>query len=482
MKNQVYNPFLPSYEYIPDGEPRVFGGRLYIYGSHDRFNANIFCVNDYVCWSAPLDDLSGWRYEGVIYKKNQDPKNKSGKRLLFAPDVVLAPDGRYYMYYALDIMGIMGVAVCDAPAGEYQFLGHVHFPDGHLWGTKWGEPFPFDPGVLADDDGRIYLYSGFGIKVPFFVTRMKNLRNDGAVVLELERDMLTIKTGPKLLISSKRDKSSSFFGHEFFEASSMRKIGGKYHFIYSSVHNHELCYAVSDYPDRDFTFAGTLVSIGDVGIGDCTDEARAKNYLSNTHGSIAELGGEWYVFYHRQTNRHSFSRQACAERLQTAPDGRFLQAELTSCGLNGGPLSGQRRYSAHIACNLWSAKGVGRYDKPFAKRRLRAHPYLTQTGKDSCEAETQYIAGMRDGAVAGFKYFDLVNLCKLGVELRGRAKGTLLVATDPKFEDIIAQIQVKPRRKYNIFYGACNNISGVHPLYFKFHGAGAVDFKAFALY
>ena len=32
MKKQVYNPYLPSYEYIPDGEPRVFGDRLYIYG------------------------------------------------------------------------------------------------------------------------------------------------------------------------------------------------------------------------------------------------------------------------------------------------------------------------------------------------------------------------------------------------------------------------------------------------------------------
>ena len=29
------NPYLPSWEYIPDGEPRVFGDRIYIYGSHD---------------------------------------------------------------------------------------------------------------------------------------------------------------------------------------------------------------------------------------------------------------------------------------------------------------------------------------------------------------------------------------------------------------------------------------------------------------
>lgn len=37
MKKQAYNPYLPSWEYIPDGEPYVFNDRVYIYGSHDRF-------------------------------------------------------------------------------------------------------------------------------------------------------------------------------------------------------------------------------------------------------------------------------------------------------------------------------------------------------------------------------------------------------------------------------------------------------------
>ena len=73
MKQQVFNPYLPSWEYIPDGEPYVFGDRVYVYGSHDSFGAPIFCVKDYVCWSAPVTDLSDWRYEGVIYRKNQDP-------------------------------------------------------------------------------------------------------------------------------------------------------------------------------------------------------------------------------------------------------------------------------------------------------------------------------------------------------------------------------------------------------------------------
>ncbi len=105
MKAQVFNPYLPSWEYVPDGEPHVFGNRIYVYGSHDRFGAPIFCVNDYVCWSAPIDDLSDWKYEGVIYKKKQDPGNKFGIRSLYAPDVTQGPDGRFYLYYAFDFMG-----------------------------------------------------------------------------------------------------------------------------------------------------------------------------------------------------------------------------------------------------------------------------------------------------------------------------------------------------------------------------------------
>lgn len=92
MRQQVLNPCLPENEYIPDVEPYIFGNRVYLYGSHDRFGAPMFCMNDYVCWSAPLDDLGNWKYEGVIYRKNQDPKNRLGLRLLFAPDVVRGTD------------------------------------------------------------------------------------------------------------------------------------------------------------------------------------------------------------------------------------------------------------------------------------------------------------------------------------------------------------------------------------------------------
>ena len=473
---QAFNPYLPSWEYIPDGEPRVFGDRVYVYGSHDHFNAPIFCVGDYVCWSAPVENLKDWRYEGVIFKKNQDPKNKLGIRLLFAPDVVQGTDGKFYLYYAFDFMGMIGVAVAEKPAGPYRFYGHVHYQDGTVWGRKKGDQFPFDPGVLVDDDGSVYLYSGFYTPTPAIASGFHKLKNDGGVVVQLESDMVTIRENPKLLFP--KEGEGSFPNHEFFEASSIRKDGKKYIFTYSSRHNHELCYAVSDYPDRDFTFGGTLVDQGDLFLNGNEEESKALNYLGNTHGGMLNIGEAWYIFYHRQTNQHSYSRQACAERLEHPAPGVFKQAEVTSCGLNGGPLSGTGKYEARIACNLWSKNGVARYDQKFDKK---AHPYFTQTGKDRMENGDQYIANMRDGAVAGFKYFGFGGEKRISLTVSGVCSGTVEVSHTPDFKAVIARIPVSAKAEQENAEGAFAPQEGTQPLYFRYTGEGAMNFHTFEM-
>ena len=87
------NPYLPLWEYIPDGEPRVFGDRVYIYGSHDRAGSDSFCDWKLKVWSAPLDNLNDWTCHGDIFHTKDDRDHKSAtsewtERELFAPDVV----------------------------------------------------------------------------------------------------------------------------------------------------------------------------------------------------------------------------------------------------------------------------------------------------------------------------------------------------------------------------------------------------------
>ena len=251
MKQQAFNPYLPSWEYIPDGEPYVFDGRVYIYGSHDRFNGHAYCLNDYVTWSAPVDDLGNWRYEGVIYEKTQDPFNADGSMCLYAPDVTQGPDGRYYLYYVLDKKSVVSVAVCDSPAGKFQFYGYVHYADGTLLGEREGDEPQFDPGVLTEGENT-YLYTGFCFA--------GDKSRHGPMCTVLGPDMLTIRQEPVFIAPSQPySQGSGFEGHEFFEAPSIRKAGDTYYFIYSSVVFHELCYATSKSPTQGFQYGGCLL-------------------------------------------------------------------------------------------------------------------------------------------------------------------------------------------------------------------------------
>ncbi len=473
MSNQqVFNPYLPSWEYIPDGEPHVFGDRVYIYGSHDKYNGKTFCMNDYVCWSAPMDNLKEWKYEGVIWKNSDYPTNIKGAfKEMYAPDVVQGNDGRYYLYYFMGNHGTIGVAVCDTPAGSYKYLGRVKYPDGKVLGrNKERDMHQFDPGVFRDDDGKIYLYTGFSPKNPNIFTRFKPVNLNGAMGAELEDDMLTVKLPLARVAKSQHcSKGTGYEGHEFFEASSMRKFNGKYYFIYSSVNGHELCYAMGDSPLGEFEYKGTLVSIGDLGLSD-----KPLNYLGNTHGSVEYINGKYYVFYHRQTNRHCYSRQACAEEIKMNADGTFTQAEITSCGLNGAPLKAKGSYEARIACNLYSKKGVKFYTFKSPKG---CHPYFTQSGEDrECDPD-QHIANFCDGATAGFKYFEFGGANKICVEICGNANGIINVSDET---GTVAQIPVKPCKKRTKYCAKLDINKGVKPLYFTYRGKGRFDFYAIA--
>ena len=469
-EKQCFNPYLPNYEYVPDGEPHVFDGRIYVYGSHDLFNGKGFCLGDYVCWSCPDDDVKDWRYEGVIWRRSDDPENKNGKMPMYAPDVCRGYDGRYYLYYFVSKKGIIGVAVCDTPAGKYEFYGYVRHPDGTVYGRRKGDLFQFDPGVFAEN-GKVYLYTGFAPVFPFFGA--KKYADKGPVCAVWKDDMITVESVRLIGVESRKSgKGTPYEGHEFFEASSVRKIGGRYYFIYSSFLGHELCYAVSDNPLGKFRFGGTIVSIGDVGLRGIKGIRDASNFTGNTHGSIVcDKDGRYYIFYHRHTNRHCFSRQACAEPIIIESDGSIKQVETTSQGLNGRPLTGNGEYSASIACNLTCKKGGAFY--LMFKRKGR--PYFTQTGKDRNDSPDQYIADVSDGTTVGFKYFSFDGATAVSVKITGRAEGEFTVTDGEK---TVARI---PVNGCGTFTAPLNVTDGVHPLFFSYNGRGKCDLKSIIL-
>lgn len=477
-KTRAVNPVLPNWEYLPDAEPRVFGDRIYLYGSHDRFGADQFCPNNYVGWSAPVEDPGNWRFEGPLLDVKSDPANADGTQTGFAPDCVQGPDGRYYFYYCLNGTSKVSVAVSQSPAGPFVFADYVHYPQGGALGDG-DAVFAFDPGVLVASDGRVWLYTGFG---PVGEMREQLLRQgkemDGGYCVELEPDMLTVKSQAVLVLPYQGiAQGTGFEGHAFFEASSPREIDGRYYLLYSSQLSHELCYAVSDRPDGGFAYGGTVVSIGEVGLPGRT---QPTNYMGNTHGGLAQVGEQWYIFYHRQTNRCHYCRQCCAEPVEIRPDGSIPQVELTSCGLNGGPLPAWGSYSASIACNLSSAQGTVFYS--LAMQDYPGHPYLTQSGGDREGDGDQYIARLTEGSWCGFKYFRFDGTeGHLTLRLRSTGDGAVLLSREPGGKPL-ARIAFGPSEDWTEYRGALETFRGTSALYFTWQGTGETDFAAFSIH
>ena len=471
MKKQCFNPYLPSWEYIPDGEPHVYGDRVYVYGSHDRFNGFAYCLNDYVCWSAPVNDLSDWQYEGVIYKKTEDPLNNDGHMCLYAPDVTKGPDGKYYLYYVLDKVPIVSVAVCDKPAGEYKFYGYVSYPDGTRLGERTGDQPQFDPAVITEKS-KTYLYTGFC--GPGDKTRK------GAMATVLAEDMLTIIEEPVFVIPGCcYSKGTGFEGYEFFEAPSIRKNGDTYYLVYSSISMHELCYATSKYPTKDFVYGGVIISNCDKHIGTYKKPEMVAYFGGNNHGGMEQINGQWYIFYHRHTNGTSFSRQTCAAPIEISADGCISQVEMTSMGPGSKPLDAHGEYYTYIACNLFVKDLENTHPLHHESWIDGRFPIITQEGRDGDE-EVGYIANMRDGAIAGFKYFNFNDVSKIIIKTRGYANGCMEIKTA---WDGVALASI-PIGYANIWTKNSADISipsEVLPLYFEFKGDGAVSFASFEL-
>ena len=468
MKSYVKNPYLPSWEYVPDGEPYVFGGRVYVYGSHDRFNGCVYCMGDYVCWSAPVDDLSDWRYEGVIYRKDQDPHNTDLQGNLYAPDVTVGPDGRYYLYYVLSNWGVVSVCVSDEPAGKYEFYGYVHYPDGTRLGEGKDDEPQFDPGVLTEGEVT-YLYTGF-------CGRGDRSRH-GAMCTVLGPDMLTVVEKPVFVApGSCYSEGTGFKNHAFFEAPSIRKNGDTYYFIYSSEVCHELCYATSASPREGFRYGGVIVSGGDIGIGSYKPADVCGYYTANNHGSMVKINDDWFIFYHRHTNGTNYSRQGCFEKIAIREDGSIAQVEMTSCGgLN--PLPGRGEYPAYICCNLFTDTPVTYV--PWSGFMDDRFPKVTQEGGDGQEC-LAYIANMRNSATAGYKYFDCKGISRVSVTTMGYARGFVEVRTEYK-GDVIGRIPVNYANVWKKNTADIRIPDGIHALYFTYAGDGFLQFAGFEL-
>lgn len=418
---QAANPYLPLWEFIPDGEPYVFEDpdnpgqyRVYVYGSHDNLVTQ-YCGRDQVVWSAPVDNLKEWRFDGIIFENKVNPNgellNEGGVGdVLYAPDVALVTDANgkktYYLYPNVQNGGRQGL------------IAKSDRPDGPFVTCNWDEKNPnetygilrFDPGVFVDDDGRVYGYWGFE-------------RSYGA---ELDPvTMCTVKAGTPVVedMVSGRYQEGQF---RFFEASSIRKIKDKYVFIYSrwaqkgewgmDETNYTLAYAWSNNPLGPWTYGGTIIDgrgREPQPDGSCTFTATPTG---NTHGSICEINGNWWVFYHRQAGTNEYSRQAMVApidvEVKEGADGyvKISEGEYNSEGFETEGLNPLDLQSAGIACYYTGPEPAHQeYPNviyPGSHTEIFRIDYDGQTPAYDPSINRCYMVNNVDGSVVGYKYFN----------------------------------------------------------------------------
>ena len=291
------NPFLPFDVYVPDGEPKVFGDRVYLYGSYDRFGGG-YCSKIYHAFSAPISDLTDWTDHGESFSTNAVPWSDAD---LYAPDA-LYHNGKYYLFFCLSD-GSEGVAESASPAGPFANARRI---------TMNGEPIRgIDPSVLEDGGKVYYTWGQFRLHIA-----------------ELDADLCTLR--PETYHT---DVITNLDGAEgFHEGSSLRKLGDAYCLIYASEFtpgfpHHggrptKLDYALSDSPYGPYTRKGTVI-----------DNEGCDPASWNNHGSVIRIGDEWYVFYHASSNNTAYSRRARAEKLEVeAEQGLIHTARPTTNG------------------------------------------------------------------------------------------------------------------------------------------------------
>jgi len=344
---------------------------------------------------------------------------------------------------------------------------------------------------LVEDD-KIYLYTG---SCGYF---MKD--RIGAMCTVLGKDMLTVEEDPKVIVpgseytlsekevieavSKIKEKTfcsyelcsvknwEGYKNHGFFEASSIRKINDTYYFVFSSHPMHELCYATSKQPNNNFFYRGVIVSNCDLNIDSYKPLDMPTAYGGNNHGGMEKIMNNWYIFYHRHTNGTWYSRQGCAEKIKINEDGTIPQVEITSCGLNNGPLNGKGEYPVYIACNIFT-------DKP-SKYAIKGNPRIVQEGRDMEDGtpfegidkaeDSSYITDLCKNTTIGFKYFDFKGVKKVSIITRGYMKGDFEVRT--KWDGpLLGKINLKDSSNFWEEHSADIDIpDGVSPFYLKFVG------------
>ena len=448
------NPYLPLWEHVPDGEPRVFEDpdhpgklRAYIIGSHD-VNYSAYCGPDIRMWSAPVEDLSQWRDEGPIFTWFVDGQWDT----MYAPDLVEVKDkatGKktYYLYpHSRGWRRTPMVCKGDRPDGPFTPINLTE--DGRQ--CLPGSLIDFDPSVFIEnitdkkdkdyDIGfRAYVFYGFQHSTACELDQ-KTMYSKREGTELIDPFIPAVSADGRLLDKAGSEYKALYKGQDpkdfnFFEASSIRQVGNKYVMVFSGYSGKEyglgntnsaLRYAYGDSPLGPWRSGGVLVDSRGVVLGEDGAKLITTNFGHNTHGSLQEINGQWYVFYHRPPRGFGNARQTMVAPVKITWDKKPVA--------KGGVVK-ITGYDPYAKDNVWTAKAADGNEYTGAEVTSEGFqifglpPYAYYSAGYACFVNgpgsndwmqdnhdvwnnSMDLAGIQNGGIIGFKYFGFGGLAQ----------------------------------------------------------------------
>jgi len=429
------NPYLPNWEFMPDNELHVLWSRednewrVYALGSHDT-GLSGWCGNDICCWSAPVYDLSAWRFEAI-----------------------LRDTGRFF---ACDFNYDLTTDLCILYA--FPFFGNAEMQGTHLWINGHSVPDSyfdvpltegdgvvdldgvnhFDPAIYISEDGVILVvYDGSHESENGGTSGTKNCE-----LAMVNADRTGVEWAVPVMMAE-GDPNSDGFNPKHYEGSSIDvvEVDGHSFFViqysYKSNWTDEdyekdvdgekrwwpLAYVYSD-PDmtidelKDFTgwhWGGIIGDNGgffrkDAGSDEITEHDDPTYCWGNNHGSLVFINGQWYISNHRHTS-NAAGRQGFIEKIEMSyTDGKLVIKPTEYTSSIGDSIEAYAAWPAYIACHLWPTVFSETHEQTlYIENPLTGAPedYWTMmyAGSDYAEHRSP-IVGITDGAEVGFKYLN----------------------------------------------------------------------------
>ncbi|MDO4497120.1 MAG: hypothetical protein Q4B58_04755 [Bacteroidales bacterium] len=446
---QAQNPYLPLWEHLPDGEPRVFEDpdqpgkyRAYIIGSHDVKNTG-YCGPDIRMWSAPVEDLSDWRDEGAIFTHYVDGQWDT----MFAPDLVeVKENGKkvYYLYpHSRGWRRVPMVCKGDRPNGPFTPINLTEDQRQCVEGSM----IDFDPSVFIepvtnkkDPDYkkgfRAYVFYGFQHSTAaeldqetMYSVRPGTQIHDYFIPASARYGEVRDPEGTQYPALYKGQNPGEF---NFFEASSIRQVGNKYVMVFSGYSgpdyglgstNSALRYAYGDSPLGPWRSGGVLVDSRGVVLNEDGSALTTGNFAHNTHGSLQEINGQWYVFYHRPPRGFGNARQAMVAPVKIEWDKKSVakggqvrivgydeyapNKEWTAQAANGDHYTG-----AEVTSEGFQIFGLDPYKYYSAGLVAFINDNNAMQDQRDIWNNTMDCAGLKNGAILGYKYFGFGGLAQ----------------------------------------------------------------------